>query len=121
MKTAKHEQSTTAEIDRRAHVRVKLNTPIVARRIGGGDTFTVEEASLAGFSIKSPVRFEPESTHHFRLSNSSGQVAIIEAICRYCTARDAADPPSHLVGFQFLPQPSRRLRLILGAIAIDAP
>ena len=121
MKTAKGEQSTTPSADRRAHVRVKLKTPIVARRLGGGDTFSVEEASVGGFSFKSPVPFEPGSTHHFRLSNAGGQVAMVGAVCRYCTALEGVEPPSHLVGFQFEPQPARRLRLILGAIANDAP
>jgi len=122
MKKSKDEPSKkTPEIERRANVRVKLNAPIVARRIGGGDTFHLEEASIGGFSIKSPVPFEPGSTHHFRLSNVSGQVAVVEAVCRYCTVIEGAVPLSHVVGFQFLPQPTRRLRLILGAIAIDTP
>jgi hypothetical protein len=119
--TDKRDTPAAATTDRRANARVKLTPPLTARRIGGGDSFAIEEASIGGFSIKSPVPFEPDSVHQFRISNAGGQWAIVSAACRYCTVPDSSEPSSHLVGFQFLPQPTRRLRIVLGAIAIDAP
>jgi hypothetical protein len=47
---------------------------------------------------------------------------MIGAVCRYCRlVNEAPEPPSFLVGFQFIAQPTKRLRLFLGAIAMDAP
>ena len=107
-------RSTAADVDRRAHVRVKLNATISARRIGGDDTLNIEEASIAGFSTKSPVPFEPESSYHFRLSGPGGQVAVVGAVCRYCTVLEGGDSPSYLVGFQLEPLPARRVELLFG-------
>ncbi len=123
METAQRERSgrsTTAAVDRRAHVRVKLDAAISARRIGGDDTLTIEEASIAGFSTKSPVPFEPESSYHFRLSDPAGQVAVVGAVCRYCTVLEGGDSPSYLVGFELEPLPARRVELIFGASLSDA-
>jgi hypothetical protein len=91
----------------------------MARHIGLADTFPVEAASLGGFSIRSGVAFEPGTEHHFRVESPTGQVAVVAAVCRYCAAATDA-PAAYLVGFQFPPQPTKRLRLFLGAIAMDA-
>jgi hypothetical protein len=111
-------------VERRQHLRVKLTARIAGRPLGVDQSFVVEEASVGGFSIKSPTPFVPDSDYRFRMSNESGQSTIVEALCRYCnpipTEGDAGSP-SYLVGFQFLPQDTKRLRLIWGAIAIDAP
>ena len=121
MKPVTREQLTPADIDRRAHVRIKLAASITARRIGGGDSFTIEEASIAGLSVKSPVPFEPESTHHLRLSDAAGQVVVVGAVCRYCVEVDGSYPPSYLVGFKLEPPAARREPLILGVIPTDEP
>ena len=108
--------------ERRLQVRVQLSEPLMARDIGLADTFLVLEASLGGFSVQSDLAFSPGSEHHFRVASPTGQVAVVTAICRYCTkAPDSSDSPAYLVGFQFTPQPTKRLGLFLGAIAMDAP
>ena len=110
------------QIERRLQVRVQLSEPLMARHIGRTDTFLVEEASLGGFSLRSDVVFEPGTEHHFRVTSPTGQVAMIATVCRYCTlASEPHETASYLVGFQFSPQPTKRLRLFLGAIAMDAP
>jgi hypothetical protein len=124
MHTKKSAQPTTdSASDRRQHPRIKLTGPIVGQPVGGGETFVVDEASLGGFSIRSRTPFDPESKYRFRLSSPSGQATVVAAVCRYCTATPGdgeREPATYVVGFQFLPQPTRRLRLILGAIAMDA-
>jgi hypothetical protein len=108
--------------ERRLQIRVQLSEPLMARHIGRADTFLVEEASLGGFSLRADVAFEPGTEHHFKVASPTGQVAMIAAVCRYCTlANESTEPPRYLVGFQFTPQPTKRLRLFLGAIAMDAP
>jgi hypothetical protein len=124
MNTKKSEQRAASPVERRQHLRVKLTSPIVGRALGRTDTFVVEEASLGGFSMKSHVAFTPGADYRFRLTNQSGQATIIEVLCRYCNPVEGPEPgrsPSFVVGFQFLPQPTHRLRLIIGAIATDAP
>jgi hypothetical protein len=121
METARREQSTTAEVDRRAHVRVKLHSAITAQRLGDDNTFTIEDASIAGFSIYSPVPFEPGSSYHFRLSDAASQVVLVGGVCRYCRTLDDTSPPSFLVGFQLDSPPSRRVPIILGVSPDDAP
>jgi hypothetical protein len=108
------------QAERRRQVRVQLSEPLLARHIGLADTFAVEEASLGGFSIHSHVAFDPGTEHHFRVESPTGQVAVVAAVCRYCTPTTDAQA-AFLVGFQFPPQPTRRLRVFLGAIAMDAP
>jgi hypothetical protein len=108
-------------MDRRAHVRVKLHSAITAQRLGDDNTFTIEDASIAGFSINSPVPFEPESSYHLRLSDAAGQVVLVGGICRYCTTLDGTTPPSFRVGFELDSPPSRRVPIILGASPDDAP
>jgi len=117
------ERASTPAAERRQHVRVKLTARIVGRPLGVEESFLVEEASVGGFSIRSTTRFVPDSEYRFRLENESGQSTIIETMCRYCNTVGEGDGPlrRHHAGFQFLPQATRRLRLILGAIAIDAP
>jgi len=92
----------------------------MARHIGSTETFLVEEASLGGFSIRSDIAFDPGTEHHFRVASPTGQVAVVAAVCRYCAPTTEAQA-AFLVGFQFPPQPTLRLRLFLGAVAMDAP
>ena len=121
MKTAKGGHATSIEVDRPSRLSVKLDTAIIARRFGGGDTFTIEAASIAGFSIRSSVPFEQKSVHHFRVSGADGQMVLVGAVCRYCTGCEGSDPTSYVVGFELEPAPARRVELILGVMANDAP
>jgi hypothetical protein len=114
------ELSTAAQIERRAHVRVKLDGSITAQPLGGDLALVLEEASIAGFSAKSSVAFEPNSTVHLRLSDAAGQAVLVGAVCRYCTALDGSDSPVYLVGFQLQSPPPRREELVLGMPANDA-
>ena len=116
---ARRETSTTAEAERRAHVRVKLDGTITAQALGGSDASPIQEVSIAGFAIRTTVPFEPGASVHFRLSDALGQVAFVGATCRYCTALEGSDVPSYLAGFQLQPPPPRRTPLILG-LAADA-
>jgi hypothetical protein len=106
-------------LDRRAHPRVKLSTQITARLVGTRETFVIDEASTGGFSLSAPRTFEEGQAYRFRLESPSGQAAVISAQCRYCRASEQG--PAYCVGFQFAPQDTQRLRLILGAIANEAP
>ena len=93
----------------------------MAQHIGRTDTFLVEEASLGGFSVRSDVVFEPGTEHQFRVTSPTGQLATIATVCRYCTlVSEPHETARYLAGFQFTPQPTKRLRLFLGAIAMDA-
>jgi hypothetical protein len=110
----------TTRSERRAQPRVKLTTQITAKLVGRKETFVIDEASTGGFSLSTPRRtFEGGQAYRFRLENPSGQAAVITAVCRYCLPVD--DRSAYLVGFQFLPQDTRQLRLIFGAIANEAP
>ena len=110
------ERSTAAQIERRAHVRVRLEGSITALPLGGDNALVIEEASLAGFSTRSSVPFEPNSTVHLRLSDAAGQAVLVGAVCRYCTPLDSSDSPVYLVGFQLQSPPTRREDLVLGAM-----
>ena len=122
MDTKKSQETHAAEIDRRQNPRVKLAVQLVARHVGRGDSFVVEEASVGGFSVVTAMAFEPDSQHHFRFAGPSGDTAIVSAICRHCTRIEGQDQTqAYRAGFQFLSQPTRRLRIILGAVATDAP
>jgi hypothetical protein len=121
MKTRKSHAGTPAA-ERRAQQRVKLTAPLVARLVGSRVTSIVDEASTGGFSMRTVTPFDPGATYRFRLASSSGQVAVVAVMCRYCLQPEPpGEPRTHLVGFQFLPQDTQRLRLVLGAIAMDAP
>jgi hypothetical protein len=119
----KPEPSAKTADDRRQHPRVKLvTTPLTGRLTSGGENFVVEEASVSGFSMTSGATFVPGTAYRFRISSSQQHIAVVAAMCRSCTPVEREGAPlSYRAGFQFLPQPSRRLRLILGAIAMDAP
>ena len=107
--------------ERRQHARVKLTaSPLLGRRISGGDTFVVEEASSTGFSMVSRSKFTPGTSYQFRMWSSQHSVAIVAAVCRSCTLVES-EPWLHRVGFQFLPQSGRRLRIILTAIEMNTP
>ena len=122
MNTKNSEEQDPDGGDRRQHPRVKLTAQLVARHVGRGESFVVDEASMGGFSIVTPTPFEPDSQHHFRLSGPSGDADIISAACRHCSRIErGGQDPAYRAGFQFLSQPTRRLRIILGAIAADAP
>lgn len=122
MNTKKPEEPHTEDLDRRQNPRVKLTAQVVARHVGRAESFVVDEASVGGFSIITPAPFEPDSEHHFRLAGPSGDAAIISAACRHCSRIEReGQAPAYRAGFQFLSQPTRRLRIILGAIAADAP
>lgn len=118
------EQAPAPTVERRQHLRVKLTARIEGRALGNDQSFAVEEASVGGFSLKSTKPFVADVDYRFRLSNESGQSTIVEVVCRYCKtlpAEPETTSPRYLAGFQFLPQATTRLRLILGAIAHDAP
>jgi hypothetical protein len=125
MQPNKPEPSAASDtVERRRHPRVKLTARIAGRPLGTEQSFVVEEASVGGFSIKSPTPFVPDADYRVRMSNESGQSTIVEVLCRYCNpipVEGEGGASTYAVGFQFLPQDTKRLRLILGAIAIDAP
>ena len=79
-------QLPPGQLERRLLVRVQLSEPLMARHIGRTNTFLVEEASLGGFSLRSDVVFQEGTEHHFRVASPTGQVAIVAAVCPYCTA-----------------------------------
>jgi hypothetical protein len=112
---------TSAPGERRQNPRVVLTlTPLFGRRVGGGPTFVIEEASTSGFSIMSRSPYLPGTSYQFRIWSTEAQVTIVAAVCRSCTLLEQ-QPWLHRVGFQFLPQSARRLRVVLGAIATNAP
>ena len=122
MNEKKSENPQGTEEDRRQHQRVTLSAKLVARHVGRGESFTVDEASVGGFSITTTTVFEPGSQHHFRFAGPSGETSIIGAECRHCSRLEReGEGPAYRAGFQFLSQPTRRLRIILGAIAAEAP
>ena len=121
MRTKTDETCALAGVDRRAAARVTLRTPLVARRPGDPTSFAIEEASMGGFSIKSPVSLQPDTIHHFRIANAKGQVAMVQVACRNCVQLQTDGAPLYRIGFEFLPQSTRRLRIVLGALASDAP
>ena len=122
MNVKKSEDPREPEEDRRQHPRVKLSAQLVARHVGRGESFTIDEASVGGFSMTTTTPFEPGSQHHFRFAGPSGETAIIGAECRHCSRLEReGEAPAYRAGFQFLSQPTRRLRIILGAIAAEAP
>lgn len=71
--------------------------------------------------VAAHISFDPGTEHHFRVESPTGQVAVVAAVCRYSTPVAGSDANVQLVGFQFSPQPAARLRLFLGAIAMNAP
>ena len=109
----------TTRSEGRAQARVKLATPITARLVGSKETFVIVEASTGGFSRSTPRTFAEGQAYRFRIESPAGQAAVIAAVCRHCLPAD--DSSAYLVGFQFMPQNTRRLRLILGATANEAP
>jgi hypothetical protein len=109
----------TTRSERRAQPRVKLTTPITARLVGSKETFVIDEASTGGFSLRTPRTFEGGQAYRFRFETTAGQAAVLTAVCRYCLPVDHGS--RYLAGFQFLPQSTRQLRLIFGAIANEAP
>jgi hypothetical protein len=115
--TARRETSATAEAERRALVRVKLDETITAQILGGDESLPLQEASVSGFSLRTTVPIEPGTSVHFRLSDSCGQVVFVGATCRYCTALEGSDPPAYLAGFQLQSPPDRRVPLVLGIAA----
>jgi hypothetical protein len=115
------EQRTTGGVERRQHVRVKLTARIVGRPLGAEHSFVIQEASVGGFSFRCQTPFVPDVEYRFRLANESGQSTIVETVCRHCLLVNDDLPKQYVAGFQFLPQATMRLRMILGAIATDAP
>ena len=117
------EPSSAGWTERRGHPRVMLTTPLFGRLTSGGQTFTVEEASARGFSMISPVMLAPGRSYQFRMWSDPAHATVVAAVCRSSTLIPDADGGSwrYRNGFQFLPQSGRRLRLILGAIAVNAP
>ena len=108
--------------DRREHPRVKLSGGVTAKLVGTSEIFILDEASVGGFSIRSPKEFLPATTYRFRVESRSGQAAVVMAVCRHCLRMEhGGDASPYLVGFQFLPQDTQRLRIILGAIANETP
>jgi len=112
-----------AREERRQHPRVKLAvTPLLGRRASGGDTFVVEEASASGFSMTGSTSFAHGTSYQFRMWSTEDHVTVVSAVCRYCTMIEGQNGPwTYRSGFQFLPQSGRRLRVILGALAMNTP
>lgn len=108
--------------ERRRYPRVTLQSPLHAHLGSGNQPFLVREASSGGFSIEADRSFAVGTEHTFRFEIPSGPAARVKTLCRYCTlvSRDG-EPRSYVSGFEFLPQPSQNLRLILGAIATSTP
>ena len=112
-----------AQKERRQHPRVKLAvSPLLGRRVTGGETFVVEEASASGFSMTGSTSFAHGTSYQFRVWSTADHVTVVVAVCRYCTLIERENGPwTYRSGFQFLPQSGRRLRVILGALAMNAP
>jgi hypothetical protein len=107
------------EFERRSNPRIKMLTTITARLVGTHEMFVLDEASVGGFSVRSPTKFVPGTSYRLRLESATGQATVLQAVCRYCISVPLEK--THVVGFQFVPQDRAKLRLILGAIANDAP
>jgi hypothetical protein len=108
--------------DRRAHPGVKPCGNITAKLVGTPEMFVLDEASVDGFSIHSPKEFVPTTPYRFRVESPSGGAAVVMAVCRRCVrAEHVSDSNGYLVGFEFLPQDTQRLRILLGTIANEAP
>ena len=81
----------------------------------------IQEISLGGFSVESSKPFEVGSDQTFLFTASDGRETMVACTCRHARLSFAKGPAVCVAGFEFLPQPSENLQIIVDTVRMLGP